>query len=229
MYIVWLQRAVNVLARIRVVYACFAGNNREIFELSLIGWITTHSSTLRTGCCCCCCGRCFGVVVMIVMIIVVTGRSSAEVLVLQVAAAYLASSSKTRSSATTSLMCKYIIQYIRLKHTKHTGNTIRLYLSMSDGVTPVNLIKFNQYPSFLFPPPCYFKSTLELLHAIQHKLIYFDKYDILTNMWIKSLISFFSFHSIKLQCGHTISYNVHIFINIYSNKSTLIYIYIYIY
>lgn len=32
-----------------------------------------------------------------------------------------------------------MIQYIRLKHTKHTGNTIREYLSISDGVMPNNL------------------------------------------------------------------------------------------
>lgn len=52
---------------------------------------------------------------------------------------YLSSLSSTKSSATTSLTCKYIIQYIKLKHTKHTGNTIREYLSISDGVMPNNL------------------------------------------------------------------------------------------
>lgn len=33
-----------------------------------------------------------------------------------------------------------MIQYMRLKHTKHTGNTILEYLSISDGVMPNNLL-----------------------------------------------------------------------------------------
>lgn len=33
-----------------------------------------------------------------------------------------------------------MIQYMRLKHTKHTGNTMREYLSISDGVMPGNVI-----------------------------------------------------------------------------------------
>lgn len=53
---------------------------------------------------------------------------------------YLSSPNKTRSSATTSLTCRYMIQYIRLKQTKHTGNTIREYLSISDGVMPRSLL-----------------------------------------------------------------------------------------
>lgn len=53
---------------------------------------------------------------------------------------YLSSSSRTKSSATTSDTCRYMIQYIRLKQTKQTGNTMREYLSISDGVMPRSLL-----------------------------------------------------------------------------------------
>lgn len=53
---------------------------------------------------------------------------------------YLSSPRSTKSSATTSDTWRYMIQYMRLKHTKHTGNTMREYLSMSDGVIPSSLL-----------------------------------------------------------------------------------------
>ena len=44
--------------------------------------------------------------------------------------------SSTRSSTTSSEMFRYMIQYIRLKQMKLTGNSILLYLSISEGDTP---------------------------------------------------------------------------------------------
>ena len=36
---------------------------------------------------------------------------------------------------------RMIFQYMRLKQTKHTGNTIREYLSMSEGAQPYSLFR----------------------------------------------------------------------------------------
>lgn len=50
--------------------------------------------------------------------------------------------SPSKSNSSRLLMCMKMIQYIRLKQTKQTGNTTRLYLSMSDGLTPNKLFRF---------------------------------------------------------------------------------------
>ena len=50
--------------------------------------------------------------------------------------------SSTRSGTTSSDIFRYMIQYIRLKQMKLTGKRIRLYLSMSEGLTPPIFCKF---------------------------------------------------------------------------------------
>lgn len=48
---------------------------------------------------------------------------------------------RIRSSVESSEICRQMIQYMRLKQTKQTGNTIREYLSMSDGEQPYSLLR----------------------------------------------------------------------------------------